>query len=102
MQQKTVTKRFYFSDGITSLPLSHTYLKDLNDYKEEKGQRIEKYKLLAMESKAQLTNERLSIYRQILSAPVQYFSLNQKDNFSEKKQNILKDTCDIVLNSLWM
>ena len=55
-----------------------------------------------MESKAQLTNERLSIYRQILSAPVQYFSLNQKNNFSEKKQNILKDTCDIVLNSLWM
>ena len=99
MQQKTVTKRFYFSDGITSLPLSHPYLKDLNDYKEEKGQRIEKYKLLAMESKA---HERLSIYRQILSAPVQYFSLNQKGNFSEKKQNILKDTCDIVLNSLWM
>ena len=52
-----------------------------------------------MENKGQLTNERLSVYRQILSAPIQY-SLNQKDNFSKQKQNILKDTRDFVLNSL--
>ena len=52
MQKKSVTKtkfsqfsdkRFYFSDGITSLPLSHPYLKDLNKYKVRKGQRTEKY-----------------------------------------------------------
>ena len=45
MQQKAVTKtkssqfndkRFYFSNGTTSLPLSHSYLKDLNKYKEKK------------------------------------------------------------------
>ena len=45
MQQKTVTKtkfsqfndkKFYFSNGITSLPLSHSYLKDLNECKEKK------------------------------------------------------------------
>ena len=34
-------KRFYFSDGIVSLPFSHASLKTLIDYKEEKGQRIE-------------------------------------------------------------
>ena len=53
-----------------------------------------------MENKGQVTNERLSVYRQILSAPIQYFSLNQKDNFNKQKQNILKDTRDFVLNSL--
>ena len=78
IQQKTViktkfsqfnNKRFYFADGIASLLLSHPYLKELNEYKEQKGQRIEKYfwqekdKLLAMENKAQLMNERLSVYR---------------------------------------
>ena len=51
MQQKTVIKtkfsqfkdkRFYFADGITSLPLPHLYLKELSEYKEQKGQSIEK------------------------------------------------------------
>lgn len=45
MQQETVTKtkfsqfndkRFYFSDGITSLSFSDSYLKDLNEHKERK------------------------------------------------------------------
>ena len=48
MQQKTITKqfsqfidkRFYFSDDITSLTLSHPYLQDLNGCKQKKGQRI--------------------------------------------------------------
>ena len=96
MQQITLTKtkfsqfkdkRFYFSDAITSLPLSHSYLQDFINCKEKKGQRIEKYfwqekhKLLAMENKVQLLNERISVYRQILNSAIQYFPLNQKDNF---------------------
>ena len=36
-------KIFYFSDGITSLPLSHPYLKELVEYKKKMGQRIERY-----------------------------------------------------------
>ena len=106
MQQKIVTKtkflqfndkRFYFSDGITSLPLSHPYLQDLNDCKEKIGQRIEKYfwqekdKLLAMENKSQLLDKR-------------YFPLNQKDNFFKQQTttNILKDRRDFTLKLLWM
>ena len=91
-------KRFYFSDGIISLPLSQPYLKELNEYKEQKGQKIEKYfwqeknKLLAMENKAQLMNERLSVYRQILKSSIQFFPLSQKDNFRNKFLNIFKDT----------
>ena len=42
MQKKTVAKskfsqindkRFYFADGITSLPLSHSHLQELVDFK---------------------------------------------------------------------
>ena len=45
MQNKTVTKtkfsefnnkRFYFSNGITSLPLSHPYLKELVEFEGKK------------------------------------------------------------------
>ena len=45
MEKKTVTKtkflqfndkRFYFSDGITSLPLSHPYLKELVEFEGKK------------------------------------------------------------------
>ena len=91
MQQKTVIKikfpqfsnnRFCFSDGITSLSLFHLYLNELNDYKEQKCQRIEKHfwqekdKLLAKENKAQSMNERVSVYRQVLNSPVQLFPLS--------------------------
>ena len=66
MQKKTVTKtkfsqfndkRFYFSDGITSLPLSHSYLKELVEFKKKMGQGIERYfwdekkNVLAIENK---------------------------------------------------
>ena len=91
MQQKTVIKtkvlqfndkRFYFSNEIILLPLSHSYLNDLNKYKGKKLQRIEKYfwqekdNLLTMENEAQLSNERLSVYRQISSSPIRYYPLN--------------------------
>ena len=35
-------KRFCFSDGIVSLPFSHPCPKNVNDLKEEKGEKIEK------------------------------------------------------------
>ena len=91
MEKKTVTKtkflqfndkRFYFSDGITSLPLSHPYLKELVKFKKKMGQRIERYfwdqkeNLLAIENKAQELNKRLLLYRQILTMKPQCFLLD--------------------------
>ena len=117
MQQKTViktkfsefnNKRFYFADKITSLLLPHPYLKELNEYKEPTSQRIEKYfwqekdKLLAMENKAQLINEKLNAYKEILNGAMQYFPLDQKDNFDKQAPNILKDKRDFIFKSLWM
>ena len=36
-------KRFYFPNGIISLPFGHLNLKEIDECKNEKGQRIEKY-----------------------------------------------------------
>ena len=36
-------KRSYFPSEIISLPFGHKYLEEIDNYKNEKGQRIEKY-----------------------------------------------------------
>ena len=61
-------KRFYFPNGILSLSFHHLNLKELNEFKEKMGQRIEKYfwnekeKLLEIEKKALKNNPRLYLY----------------------------------------
>ena len=72
-------KRFYFSGGITLVPLSHPYLKDLVVFKKEKGHRIEKYfwdekeNLLDIENKVQELNRRLFLYWQYLTSEPHFF-----------------------------
>lgn len=61
-------------------------------------------KLLAMENKAELLNERLSNYKQILQSPINYYLVDQKEDNNlfvkeNKKINILQDTCDFILDS---
>ena len=36
-------KRFYFADGVVSLPYGHPSLKQIDKFKKEKDQKIEKY-----------------------------------------------------------
>lgn len=36
-------KRFYFADGVVSLPYGHPSLKQIDKFKIEKDQKIEKY-----------------------------------------------------------
>ena len=36
-------KRFYFPNAVVSLPFGHLSLTDIDEYKKNKGQRIEKY-----------------------------------------------------------
>lgn len=102
MQRKTLLKnffsqftdkKFYFSDAVTSLPLFHLLLKAQAGHK-KKGQ---------SKSKAQEQNKRLLLYHQILMSAANYFLLHQKENFVEKKtQLIFKSTRDFVLEGLWM
>lgn len=67
-------KRCYFSNAITSLPLSHTNLKKLVEFKEKFRQRIKRYfgdekrNVFATENKAQELNERLFYIGKFLQA----------------------------------
>ena len=36
-------KRFYFPNGIVSLPFGHKNLKEIDNFKQEEGQKTEKY-----------------------------------------------------------
>ena len=40
---QTNDKRYYYLNGITSLPIGHPYLNNLILYKDKKGEKIEKY-----------------------------------------------------------
>ena len=65
-------KKFYFPDGIVSLPFYHLVLLKLNEFKQNKGQKIEKYfweekeHLFYLEKEALKNYPRLYLYCQIL------------------------------------
>ena len=93
-------KRYYFSDGIVSLPFGHPSLNETREYKKslQKIHKIiekEKNKLLNDENKVVNANERLRILRSIYSQPIQYYS--SKTN---KKFNPI--TKQYILNSHWL
>lgn len=59
-----------------------------------------------MENKAELLNERLSNYKQILQSPINYYLIDQKEDNNlfvneNKKINILQDMSDFILDSSW-
>lgn len=65
-------KRYYFSDGIVSLPFSHPFLHKINQFKKDKNKKTkdflleEKDKLLRIEKNVVAKSQRLSLYRSIL------------------------------------
>ena len=58
-----------------------------------------KEQLLEKENKAQKQNKRLSIYDEMLTNAVDYFLLDQKENFVKRRQIIFKNTRDFVLEA---
>ena len=102
-------KRFYFLDGIVSLPFGHKNLKQIDDFKKEKGQKIEKYfweekeVLFKMEKEALQNNPRIYLYHQILMSSTKIFNINQKNDFIQQNKTLLKwNTKDIILSGEWI
>ena len=77
-------KRFSLSDGVVALPISCINVKEIDGFKKEKGQKIEKYfwkwkeVLLDMEKQALKNNPRLYFYHEILMSQPKIFNTNQK------------------------
>ena len=78
-------KRFYFSNGIICLPFEHFLLDEVDNYKKEKGQRIEKYfwnekeNLLELENAALKNSERLNFVNGILIQVPKIVDLSRKN-----------------------
>ena len=75
-------KRFYFPNGIISLPFGHMYLKEVDEYKNNKGKRIEenfwngKENLLKLEKKCLAKSERLDFLNTILMQVPKIVNMN--------------------------
>ena len=99
-------KRYYFSDGIVSLPFGHPSLSELRDYKKlllkmHTNIKEEKYKLLQLENRIVNNKKRLRILHSIFSQPITYYNLK-----SNKRSTIKRFDCtttrDYILDSMWL
>ena len=100
-------KRYYFSDGIVSLPFGHPSLNDLREYKKSiieihKVLDDEKDKILNDENMVINSNERLRILRSIFSQPIKYYTLKTHRHFISTKKLNYMTTRQYILNSHWL
>ena len=100
-------KRYYFSDGIISLPFGHPLLTKVREYKKQLTkihEQIEKEKetILKYENEAVVKNERLRTLRCILSQPLVYYNLNSHKLTDIKRGFKYVTTKDYILNSHWL
>ena len=100
-------KRYYFSDGIVSLPFGHILLEKTRQYKKQLTkihQQIdnEKDAILKLENEAVMQNERLRILRCIFSQPLVYFDLHSHQLTEVKRAFKYATTKDYILNSHWL
>ena len=116
MKMKTITKckfasindkRYYFSDGIVSLPFGHPLLDKVRKFKKQLTKihnEIEQNKdtILKYENEAVMQNERLRILRCIFSQPLVYFDLNSHELVEVKRAFKYSTTKDYILNSHWL
>ena len=99
-------KKYYFLDGIVSLPFRHPSLSELRDYKKSLPKihtviKEEKDKLLQLENKIVNNNERLRILRSIFSQPITYYNLKSNKQSTIKRFDYTVP-CDYILNSMWL
>ena len=100
-------KRYYFSDGIVSLPFGHILLEKVRQYKKQLTKiheeiDNEKDAILQLENEAVMQNERLRILRCIFSQPLVYFDLHSHQLTEVKRAFKFATTKDYILNSHWL
>ena len=101
-------KRYYFSDGIASLPFGHPSWKEVRDHKKylsniHRAMANEKDKLLLLENELVNDNERLRILRSIFSQPITCYTLKTNNLYCDKNKKFnYTTTRDYILNSQWL
>ena len=100
-------KRYYFSDGIVSLPFGHPLLNNIRNYKKSLKDikdviEKEKEKLLKDENEVIANHERLSILRTIYSQPFKYYTLRKNNLYIPTTGNSFISTKKYILSSHWI
>ena len=101
-------KRYYFPDGIVSLPFGHSSLNAVREYKKSFSKihtviAKEKNEILKLENVVANDNERLRILRSIFSQPISYFTLKTNRRFLEPNKKFdYTTTRQYILNSHWL
>ena len=98
-------KRYYFSNGIVSLPYGHPLLKEVRERKKSLLKilidiEMEKDGLLQLENKAVVNNEHLRILHSIFTQLITYHRLKLSTRFATKTDYI--PTQNYILNSMWL
>ena len=96
-------KRFYFSNGIISLPYGHPSLENMRKEKQKnrlihKKIQEKKYEYLKEESKVLNDNQRLNVLKQIFNQSPMLYKLDSKIISVTKGW---KSTKEQILNSSW-
>ena len=96
-------KRFYFSNGLISLPFGHPYLEDLRNEKHKyramrKIIQEKKYNFLKEETKVLDKIPRLQILKQIFSQNPTLYEVNSNTKSTTKGW---KSTKELIKNSSW-
>ena len=96
-------KRFFFSNGITSLPFGHPYLescrKQKNKYRNiHKVIQNKKHEFLEKEAKVEEKNERLNILNQIFNQRPILYDLKSNKNYTFSG---LHTTKDLIKSGFW-
>ena len=96
-------KRFYFSNGLISLPFGHPYLEELRKEKHKyraihKIIQEKKYDFLKEESKVLEKHPRLNVLKQIFSQSPMLYELNSTTKFITTGW---KSTKELIKNGNW-
>ena len=89
-------KRFYYLNGVVTLPFHHPSLAETVEFKRKK--RTKNWKiflggkraLLRLENTALKNHARLWLYHQILMSVPKIFNINQKSDFDQHGKTIFK------------
>ena len=105
-------KRFYFPNAVVSLPFGHLSLNEIDEYKKDKGQTIEKYfwsekeKLLEFEKSALKNNPRINFLNNILEQVPKIVNMDcvkfdRNTNFLYKEEGEQLNILDFILSRQW-
>ena len=97
-------KRYYFSDGIVSLPCGYPLLSDLQELKKFYPKihtviKKEKDNLLRLENQAVAKHKRLRVLWSIFTQSITFYKLNGNTKVNQKDSFDLTTTRDYILNS---